>query len=317
LLMQEPQVFIEVSALTKSYGRERTPALNGVDLSVAPGEVFGLIGPNGAGKSTLLGCLLGLLKPDAGTVTVAGKPADLMSVRRITGYVPERPDFEHWMTGRQFVEYHHMLSGLPAGNRANDVAGALSRVELAEGVWDRRLGGYSRGMLQRLNFAQMLIGKPRLLLLDEPTLGLDPTGLKVVRGIVREMRGEGVTAIINSHQLDEVERECDRVAFMRHGRIEQVENLRGGDAGAYVLFLRFAGSGRNGSTAADLSALARASGVELKESEGAWARFAVADREHAARLIKQAIESGFAVEEAVAERPRLESLFEGRLGERE
>jgi ABC-2 type transport system ATP-binding protein len=214
--------FLQAANLTKSY-KGGIKALDDVTLEINKGEIIGLIGPNGAGKTTLIGCLLGLLRPDSGTVVIDGKSPDMLSVRGITGYVPERPEFEYWMSARQFLLYHHGLSQLEPRNAKKDVEAALALVELQESSWNRRLKTYSRGMLQRLNLAQLLIGKPQLMLMDEPTLGLDPTGLVVVRRIVESARAQGATAIINSHQLDEVERLCDRVVFMNKGRIETAE----------------------------------------------------------------------------------------------
>lgn len=211
--------FLEADNLVKSY-KGGVKALDGATLRIGRGEIIGLIGPNGAGKTTLIGCLLGLLKPDSGIVRIDGKPPDMLSVRAITGYVPERPEFEYWMSARQFLLYHHGLCNLDPRRANQDVDEALNFVELQQSAWNRRLKTYSRGMLQRLNLAQLLIGKPQLMLMDEPTLGLDPTGLTVVRRIVDAARAEGVTAIINSHQLDEVERLCDRIVFMKKGRIE-------------------------------------------------------------------------------------------------
>jgi ABC-2 type transport system ATP-binding protein len=200
----------------------------GVSLSLAPGEIFGLIGPNGAGKTTLIGCLLALLRPDSGTIRIFGKPPDFISVRKLTGYVPERAEFEFWMSGRQFLKYHHGLAQRDPKLADEEIDAALELVELQKTCWNRRLVTYSRGMLQRLNLAQMMIGKPKVVFMDEPTLGLDPTGVAVVRGIIANMRKEGVTAIINSHHLDEIERLCDRVAFIKQGRIAALENLNDG-----------------------------------------------------------------------------------------
>jgi ABC-2 type transport system ATP-binding protein len=214
--------FLQASNLIKSY-KGGIKALDGVSLDISKGEIIGLIGPNGAGKTTLIGCLLGLLKPDSGSVIIDGKSPDMLSVRAITGYVPERAEFEYWMSGRQFLLYHHGLANLDPRNAKRDADAALDLVELQQASWNRRLKTYSRGMLQRLNLAQLLIGKPDLMLMDEPTLGLDPTGLVVVRRIIDAARARGATAIINSHQLDEVERLCDRVVFMNKGRIESAE----------------------------------------------------------------------------------------------
>lgn len=308
--MQEPQVCIEVKDLTKTYKRGQVRALDRANLSVMTGEVFGLIGPNGAGKSTLFGCLLGLLRPDSGTVRILDKPADFLSTRRITGYVPERPDFENWMTGRLFLKYHHMLAQRDPATMSSEIEESLREVELDPSAWDRKLGTYSRGMLQRLSLAQCLIAKPKLLFLDEPTLGLDPTGVAVVRKIVGNFRQSGITAIINSHQLDEVERECDRVAFMRQGKIEQVENLRSSPIGSYVLFVRWTDNENNGHSAAGIAKLAESLGVPIKEANRHWARFVVSGGPEAARLIKEIVTAGYPVEEAVTERTRLERLFE-------
>ncbi len=311
--MEESQTCVEVKDLVKTYQRGQVRALDGVNLSVLAGEVFGLIGPNGAGKSTLIGCLLGLLRPESGSIRILDKPADYLSIRRITGYVPERPDFEGWMTGRLFLKYHHMLSKCTATTRSSDIEESLREVELDPSAWDRKLGTYSRGMLQRLSLAQCLIGSPKLLLLDEPTLGLDPTGVAVVRRLASSFRSKGVTAIINSHQLDEVERECDRVAFMRQGRIEQVENLRNSPVGSFPLFVRWTDGETISNNTANLAALAQSLGISIKEANRCWARFVVSSGAQAAQLIALLIASGYPVEEAVSERARLERLFDKRL----
>jgi ABC-2 type transport system ATP-binding protein len=214
--------FLQAHNLTKNY-KGGIKALDGASLEINKGEIVGLIGANGAGKTTLIGCLLGLLRPDSGTVKIDGKDPSMLSVRAITGYVPERAEFEYWMTGRQFLQYHHGLANLEPRKAKHDIEAALDLVELQDSSRGRRLKTYSRGMLQRLNLAQLVIGKPQLMLMDEPTLGLDPTGLAVVRRIIDTARSEGATAIINSHQLDEVERLCDRVLFMKKGRIEMAE----------------------------------------------------------------------------------------------
>jgi ABC-2 type transport system ATP-binding protein len=226
--MNGHQPAVEVIDLRKTYKGGNVCALDGVSFSLAPGEIFGLIGPNGAGKTTLIGCLLALLRADSGTIRILGKPPDFISIRKVTGYVPERAEFEYWMTGRQFLHFHHGLAQRDPRTAQKEIDEALELVELAKGAWNRRLVTYSRGMLQRLNLAQMMIGKPQVALLDEPTLGLDPTGVAVVRGIIENMRAQGVTTIINSHHLDEIERLCDRVAFIKDGRLASIEDLKNG-----------------------------------------------------------------------------------------
>lgn len=299
--------FVQVNEITKSY--KGISALNGISLEVARGEILGLIGPNGAGKTTLIGCILGLLKPDSGTVSIDGKPPTYLSVRRMTGYVPERPDFEHWMTARQFLTYHHGLADGDPSTCQKDVQDALEIVELQTAAWDRRLKTYSRGMLQRLNIAQLMIGKPQLMLLDEPTLGLDPTGVAVVRNVVNRMRDDGATAIINSHQLDEIERLCDRVAFIRQGQIGSIETLKGGQICNYVLYVKCTSTSTNGDLASAFKSACLANDSQLCEIGEDYARIKVADKYAAAATIRELVLHGVEVEEAFPERMRLEELF--------
>ena len=312
--MNYTETAVDVIELRKTYKGGNICALDGITFSVAKGEIFGLIGPNGAGKTTLIGCLLALLKPDSGSVRILGKPADNVSVRKETGYVPERSDFEHWMTGKQFLHYHHGLAGRDSGERDREIAESLEMVELARSAWDRRLRTYSRGMLQRLNLAQLLIGKPKLALLDEPTLGLDPTGVTVVRNIIKRMRESGITAIINSHQLDEVERLCDRVAFIRQGKIASIETIKGGNVTDYMMFVRWSENKVNGSLESVAKEAASLSGSELTECHHDWGRFRVRDHQVAIGLIKELVARDVPVEEAVPERMRLEQLFASQTG---
>lgn len=305
---------IQVVDLRKTYKGGDIQALKGVSFSISEGEIFGLIGPNGAGKTTIIGCLLGLLRPDSGTIGIFGRPPDLLSVRKMTGYVPERAEFEHWMTARQFLLYHHGLSGRSPGLAAIEIAEALEMVGLVTSAWDRRLKTYSRGMLQRLNLAQLIIGKPRLVLLDEPTLGLDPTGVTIVRNIISAMRDRGVTAIINSHHLDEIERLCDRVAFIRQGEIACIENTKSGAIQDYCLLIKWTGNSLNGSTASTAAAAALQSGARLSECHHDWGRFMVKDQQSAANLIRQLVCSGIPVDEVFPEKNRLEQLFSEKGG---
>lgn len=306
---EDRQFAVEVTGLVKTYAGSNIAALCGISLSVKEGEIFGLIGPNGAGKTTLIGCLLGLLRPDSGKVKIFGKPADWLAVRQITGYVPERSDFEYWMTARQFLEYHHGLARRDKRDREKEVTEALEAVELSKTVWNRRLKTYSRGMLQRLNIAQMLIGKPKLALLDEPTLGLDPTGVTLVRNLVKKMQEEGMTAIVNSHQLDEVERVCDRVAFIKQGKIASVEDLNSGTVSDYFLLVRWPESQLNGSLNLVVAEAAQEASASVDECHHDWGRFSVKDNKMASHLIRRLVEHGLPVEEAVPERAKLEELF--------
>ena len=220
--------FIAARGVEKSYRslRRRTQALAGVDLEVRQGEVVGLIGPNGAGKTTLLTCLLGLLRPERGTIAVAGRPPDDLAVRARTGYMPERLGFDRELTGHEFLRQHARLAGIEKAQLGESLRQAQQRVELGEEALGRALRTYSRGMLQRIGLAQALLRSPDLLFLDEPASGLDPTGVALVREVILAERARGATVVLNSHQLPEVERVCDRVAFLSRGRVERLEALR-------------------------------------------------------------------------------------------
>ena len=220
---------IVVESVTKTYGRfgRSTRALDGVSLTVQQGETIGLIGPNGAGKTTLLSCLLGFLRPDAGRITVDGKAVDDLSVRARTGYMPERLGFDRDLTGAAFLAHHWRLAGGNPDRTEEEVRAAVGRVGLEAAVLNKRLKTYSRGMLQRIGVAQATLGEPDLLFLDEPASGTDPVGVAIVRERILEAKKRGATIVLNSHQLAEVEKVCDRVVFIDHGRLVQTETLRG------------------------------------------------------------------------------------------
>src|SRR5207302_1866170 len=165
---------IRVRSLTKSYGKFRV--LHGIDLDVQPGEVLGLIGPNGAGKTTLMSCVVGFLHPDGGEVTIDDRAADDLSIRRRTGFVPERMNFDRRASGRAFLRYMAKLAGVPRAEVDARVDALLDRLGLAD-AGKRLLGQYSRGMLQRIGMCQALVREPDFLFLDEPTSGLDPNGV--------------------------------------------------------------------------------------------------------------------------------------------
>jgi len=223
---------ITVSNVSKTYGRfgGRTRALEAVSLEVPRGETLGLIGPNGAGKTTLLSCLLGFLRPDAGRITVDGRVVDDLSIRARTGYMPERLGFDRDLSGGAFLAHHWRLSGGDPSRTRGEVDRAADRVGLEPDVLSRRLRTYSRGMLQRLGVAQATLGNPDFLFLDEPASGTDPLGVAVVRDRILEAKSRGATIVLNSHQLAEVERVCDRVVFIDRGRLTQTETLRGEEA---------------------------------------------------------------------------------------
>jgi ABC-2 type transport system ATP-binding protein len=205
---------LAVRGLAKRYGR--TDALRGVDFEVEPGQMVGLLGPNGAGKSTLTKIACGLVRPTSGEAEVMGHPAGSTPARRITGYLAELFRFPSWATADELLALHQKLSGSPGGE--TERAELLDLVGLPEAA-DTRVGAMSKGMQQRLGLAQALVGSPRLLLLDEPTSALDPAGRRIVRQVLIRLREQGVSALINSHLLTEVERTCDRVTILSKGQV--------------------------------------------------------------------------------------------------
>jgi ABC-2 type transport system ATP-binding protein len=302
-----PPVGIVVDGLCKTYRRREARALDGFSIEVRPGEILGLIGPNGAGKTTFLGCLLGFLEPDAGRIEIGGMAPDSLAVRRLVGYLPERLTFDRWMNARAFLRLHHELAEQPGESREEDVAAALMRVQLDSSAWDAGLDGFSRGMLQRLGLAQALIGRPRILLLDEPASGVDPAGVLLFRQLFRELRAEGVTIVLNSHQLDQIERVCDRVAFIASGRLGQIENLSE-DAGVpRVLVVRWLSDGTPNRER--VAALGQTAGAALLEWTPPRAAFSVPDDQSAAALVRALVEGGVAVAEVAPREGRLERFF--------
>jgi ABC-2 type transport system ATP-binding protein len=200
--------------LEKRYGT--TVALGGVDLSVEPGELVGLLGPNGAGKSTLVKIACGLVRASAGSAQVGGAPAGSAEARAAIGYLAELFRFPGWLRADELLGLHQRLSGSTGGPAEREEL--LSLVGLA-GDAGTRVEAMSKGMQQRLGVAQALVGSPQLLMLDEPTSALDPVGRRVVRDLLLELKGRGVSVLLNSHLLSEVERVCDRVAILVDGRI--------------------------------------------------------------------------------------------------
>jgi ABC-2 type transport system ATP-binding protein len=194
-------------------------ALDGVNLQVTSGRVFGFLGPNGAGKTTLIQTLMGFMAPTSGTVRLLGEDVRQSIARRRVGYLPESPAFHPFLTAREWVELAGRLFGLsgrPLRERADRL---LTLVGLAAAA-DRRIGTYSRGMLQRTGLAQALINDGDLILLDEPTSGMDPIGRMEVRGLIDDWRRAGKTIFFSSHELSEVETVCNEVAILTRGRIQ-------------------------------------------------------------------------------------------------
>jgi ABC-2 type transport system ATP-binding protein len=206
---------IELVAIGKTYGR--TTALDSLSLTVGRGELVGLLGPNGAGKTTAIKLLLGLARPTTGSGRVLGAPLGDRAARASIGYLPELFRYQPWLSAREVLALHAELAHLAAPRRSGAIDQSLAWVGLTERAGDA-VGGFSKGMQQRLGLGVALLGEPELILLDEPTSALDPIGRTDVRTIVRDARDRGATVILNSHLLTEVERVCDRVVILNRGR---------------------------------------------------------------------------------------------------
>lgn len=219
---------LEARGLAKTYGR--TQALSGVDLHVDAGELVGLLGPNGAGKSTLVKIGCGLVRPTSGWASVSGVPAGSDEARAAVGYLAEMFRFQPWLKAAELIQLHQRLTGSSGGRR--EVDELLRLVGLGE-VKEKRIDAMSKGMQQRLGIAQALIGSPKLLMLDEPTSALDPAGRADVRQILEQVRERGISVLLNSHLLSEVELVCDRVVILSHGSViaqgtpEELSSARG------------------------------------------------------------------------------------------
>jgi ABC-2 type transport system ATP-binding protein len=225
---------VEARGLVKTYGD--ITAVDNVDLTVETGDVYGYLGPNGAGKTTSLRMLLGLIRPTGGSARLFGRDPMIDGVRALEGVAGfvEAPRFYPYLSGRKNLE---LVAALDGGDARGQIDAALDTVDLTSRAKDR-VGGYSHGMRQRLGIAGALIRQPRLLLLDEPATGLDPAGMRDMRALIRTLADGGITVLLSSHLMNEVEELCNRVAIIRAGRIVyegRLDELRASAAGTYTL----------------------------------------------------------------------------------
>ena len=230
---------IEITNLTKDYEvgffrKRKVRALDGLSLSIEPGQIFGFLGANGAGKTTTLKLLMRLIFPTTGSAQILGHDIRDVSMHQRIGYLPENPYFYDYLTAREFLDYCAQIFGLPATVRKKRAADLLARVKLDEKRWDTQLRKFSKGMLQRVGLAQSLVNDPEIVFLDEPMSGLDPVGRREVRDLIAALRDEGKTVFMCSHILSDIEVLCDQVAILKKGRLAQVgylDELRRKDEG--------------------------------------------------------------------------------------
>lgn len=218
-----PPPAIETRNLRKEFGDK--VAVEDLTLTVEQGEVFGFLGPNGAGKTTSVKMLLALTFPTSGEGTMLGAPLGDPQARARVGFLPEHFRFHDWLDAREFLTLHAELYHMSREQARKRIPELLDLVGLTPHA-DKKLKEFSKGMLQRIGLAQALLNHPALVILDEPTSGLDPLGRRLVRDIIRSLRDEGTTVFLNSHLLSEVEITCDRVAFIKHGKVERISALQ-------------------------------------------------------------------------------------------
>ncbi len=299
-----PTPVIQTEGLTKHFQRfwsgRVVRAVDGISLEVQPGVAYGLLGPNGSGKTTFVKLLLASVRPTSGRARLFGQDCWGIEARRSVGYLPENHRFPTYNTGLQMLDFYAALSGMRAEARKRRSKELLEQVGLAD--WgDVRIGKYSKGMLQRLGLAQALMHRPSLLILDEPSDGVDPVGRRQIRDILGALRRDGTTIFLNSHLLSEVELFCDEVAIISRGRV----------ALAGPLAQLTAGSGYRLS-AAGVSETAR---ERLREKAASVAinngfiDFQFADREAVNQAIDVLREAGSEIESVVRQRSTLEDLF--------
>ena len=288
---------IETTDLTKRYGH--VEALTGLSMRVERGEVFGFLGPNGAGKTTAIKLLLGLARPTGGGGQVLGAPLGNRDARRRLGYLPELFRYQSWMHAREVLALHCELAGLPRGTWPVEIGDALEAVGLTERA-DDLVGTFSKGMQQRLGLGVALLGKPELVLLDEPMSALDPGGRHDVRRIILALRDRGVTIFLNSHLLSEIERICDRVAIVHHGRVITSGSIHD------LLAVRAVRVRVTGIGPTELATLAPYGPIQ---QDGEWLRLASLEPELVPDLVNAIVAAGGRIHAVEQQRESLEDRF--------
>lgn len=264
------QIAVRIRDLRKVFPvplrRRQVTALKGISLDIPAGHVYGLLGPNGSGKSTTLKILLGLVNPTSGTSEIFGIPSHEVRSRADVGFLPENPYFYKFLTGSETIAFHGRLCGLKGKALQHRIAELLDLTGLGE-AGDRRVGTYSKGMLQRIGLAQAMVHDPRLLILDEPTAGVDPAGSLQIRDLILRLKERGKTVLLTSHLLEQVQDVCDRVGILSKGELvrEGSLDLLTGVSGQTEYILENAGP----ELRAEIERLAASHGARLLEERPA------------------------------------------------
>jgi len=300
-----PDFAIETHNLRKVFSAR--VAVRKLSFTVKRGSIFGFLGPNGAGKSTSIKMLLGLVHPTSGEAYTLGRPSGDVEVRRKIGFLPEDFRFYDWLTAAELLHLHGRLCGVPDSVLRERVPKMLELVALTPHK-DKRLRGFSKGMLQRVGLAQALIHEPELIFLDEPTSGLDPMGRRLVRDVIRAQRERGATVFLNSHLLSEVEITCDNVAFIKDGEIISTYDLHAMQTTEFRVTAR----AKNFSEPMLQGLSTWAAAARL---EGEHLSFTTASSDHLPHILRHLVTSGAEVYQFTPERISLEDLFVRIMGE--
>ncbi len=296
---------IETRGLRKVFGSH--VAVRNLSLTVPRGEIFGFLGPNGAGKSTSIKMLLGLVHPTSGDSFVLGAASGDVDIRRRIGFLPEDFRFYDWLTASELVQFHGRLCGMTKEELRRRVPEVIDLVGLTQHQ-DRRVKGFSKGMLQRIGLAQALVHEPDIIFLDEPTSGLDPMGRLMVRDILRAERERGATVFLNSHLLSEIEVTCDRVAFIKNGEVVTTRDLSDTPMEEVGVVM----GARNVSQQA-IAGLTR--WAEAIDREQEKLRFRVHSRDVLPDIMRFLVAAGADIFEFTPERVSLEQIFVTIMGE--
>jgi ABC-2 type transport system ATP-binding protein len=291
---------IEVRGLVKRYGE--LTAVNGVELTVEAGDVYGYLGPNGAGKTTSLRMMLGLIRPSAGTVRLFGRDpqATVAALEGVAGFV-EAPAFYPYLSARKNLQ---LLAAYDGGDAPGRIGASLDTVELSDRQHDR-VGGFSHGMKQRLGIAAALLRAPKLLLLDEPATGLDPAGMRDMRLLIRRLAEEGMTVLLSSHLLGEVEEVCNRVAIVRSGKMVYEGTIADLARGGRTLYRLLTTDDRRA-----LEICRAAAGIgEVSIDEHGRLGFSAEGEKAVAELSRALVQGGVLIRELAPQNVTLEDLF--------
>ncbi|MBV8780883.1 MAG: ABC transporter ATP-binding protein [Phycisphaerae bacterium] len=321
--MPASDLAIDLKNVEKIYGK-RLYALRGIDISVRRGEIFGLLGPNGAGKSTLVKIMMTVVHPTRAAGTVLDRPVGDKAALAGIGYLPENHRFPRHLTGRQVLDLFGGLGGMSRAQRRSKGAELLEQVGMTDAA-DRRVATYSKGMLQRIGLAQAMMNNPALIVLDEPTDGVDPIGRMQIRGVLQALRAAGTTVFINSHLLSELEHLCDRVAILlagsvaKQGSIDELSSARQ----RYEIEVHETPGGSNAIRSALHARWTDSSTTRGELPDGTWieitesiVRIGSTDPHAAQPILDRLRSAGLVIRRFQMVRPTLEELFVEAVGER-